>query len=338
MRPWKRLLMAAVLALPVTAVPVAALADPVGYAVGSGGDGFGASSTLWRIDLATGAATLVGPTGYVDVEGLAFTPDGTLYAVADAGQDCAGVCPGGTDLLLRLDPATGAGSLVGPLGLSGDLDYGLAATCDGRLWLSSDTSNRLWEVNRFGGGNREVAVIGAPVSGLAAWGQELYGISVAPDHALYRIDVDTGAATRIGALGLPSAFFDAGLDFDGDGRLWATIDYFSPPPPNDLPPADMRRNDLALVDLDSGHASLGATITGAGSGLSTVQMEGLAIAPPGGCGGGGTDPDPDPDPGVGPGADDTIARVPLGGPPGWLALCVVLLVAGGARLRRRTAT
>lgn len=323
MRPWKRLLAAAALALPVSV-----LAEPVGYAVGSGGSGFGGSSTLWRIDLGTGAATLVGPIGYVDVEGLAFSPDGVLYAVADAGQACAGVCPGGTDLLLQLDPQTGAGSLVGPLGLSdlGDLDYGLAATCDGRLWASSDTTGTLWEVNRFGGGSRVAGALGAPVSGLAGWGDALYGISVANDMALYRIDPDTGAATRLGPLGLPSAFHDAGLDFDADGRLWATIDYFSPPPPNDLLPEALRRNDLALIDPDTGAASLAGTITGAGSGLSTVQMEGLAIASPGGCGGG--QPGPEPEPRIIPTA------VPVDAPAASLALATVLLLLGGLALRR----
>src|SRR5690606_21608563 len=155
-----------------------------------------------------------------------------------AGAACAGVCPGGTDLLLHIDLQSGAGQVVGALGLAalGDLDYGLAATCDGRLWASSDTTGQLWEINRFGGGSRLVGALGAPVSGLAAWGQDLYGISVADDLALYRIDVETGAATRLGPLGLPNAFYDAGLDFDADGRLWATIDYFNPPPPDDLLP------------------------------------------------------------------------------------------------------
>jgi hypothetical protein len=320
MRPWKRLLAAAALAMPVTA-----LADPVGYAVGSGGDGFGGSSTLWRLDLATGAATLVGPIGYVDVEGLTLATDGTLYAVADAGLACAG-CPGTTDVLLRIDPQSGEGSLVGPLGLAaqGDLDYGLGATCDGRLWLSSDTSGNLWEVNRFGGGTRLVGALGAPVSGLAGWGEDLYGISVADDLALYRIDVDSGAATRLGALGLPSAFYDAGLDFDADGQLWASIDYFSPPPPDDLLPEPLRRNDIARVDPDTGAASIVTAISGAGTGLASVQMEGLAIATGGGCG--GAEPPPGPEP--------AMATVPVDAPAGLLALCSALLLLGAFRLRR----
>lgn len=323
MRPWKRLLAAAALALPVSV-----LADPVGYAVGSGGSGFGGSSTLWRIDLGTGAATLVGAIGYVDVEGLAWSPDGILYAVADAGQACAGVCPGGTDVLLQINPQTGAGSLVGPLGLSqlGDLDYGLAATCDGRLWASSDTLGTLWEINRFGGGNRVAGALGAPVSGLAAWGDALYGISVADDLALYRIDVDTGTPTRLGPLGLPSPFYDAGLAFDADGLLWATIDYFSPPPPNDLLPEALRRNDIALVDPETGAASLAATITGNDTGLATVQMEGLAIATGGGCGGGLPPPDPDPEP--------VVTGVPVDSPMALLVLASVLLLLGGSRLGR----
>ena len=316
MRPWKRLLSAAALLL-----PACALADPVGYAVGSGGPGFGGSSTLYRLDLGTGAATLVGPLGYADVEGLSFAPDGVLYAVADAGQVCEGLCPG-SDVLLRIDPESGAATLVGSLGLSaqGDLDYGLGTTCDGRLWLSSDTSTSLWEVNRFTGATRLVGSLGAPVSGLAGWGDALYGISVADDLALYRITPDSGAATRLGALGLPFPFYDAGLDFDDEGQLWATIDYLTPP--DDLPPDSLLRNDVALLDPDTGAATLAGTISGAGSGIDTVQMEGLAIATGGGCGAAPPPPDP------------SVASVPLDDPRALLALSGLLVLAAATRLRR----
>lgn len=282
MRPLQQLLRwLAALAL---AAPVSVLAEPVGYAVGSGGPGFGGSSLLYRIDLATGQSTLVGPIGFVDVEGAALAPDGQLYAVADAGAACEGAC-GGTDLLLRIDPATGAGTLVGPLGLAGqgtdgNLDYGLATTCSGQLWLTADTTGQLWEVDPSTGATRLVGNTGAALSGLAAWGGLLFGVSVAPDPALYRIDPATAVATRIGALGLPLAFFDAGLDFDAGGVLWATIDYFTPP--DDLPPAE--RNDIARIDVATGAATLAAAVLGAGSGLDTVQMEGLALAGGAGCG------------------------------------------------------
>ena len=271
------------------AMPVSVLAEPVGFAVGNGGPGFGGSALLYRIDLATGQSTLAGPLGYVDVEGAALAPDGHLYAVADLGlAGCEGAACGTSDLLLRVDQGTGAATVVGPMGLAGqgtlpggNLDYGLAATCSGQLWLSADTTGQLWEVDRSTGATRLVGNTGVALSGLAAWGDLLFGVSVAPDPGLYRIDTATAVATRIGALGLPLPFYDAGLDFDAAGQLWATIDYFTPPG-GELPPA--QRNDVARVDLASGAAVLVAQVTGAGSGIETVQMEGLAIAGGAGCG------------------------------------------------------
>lgn len=251
------------------------LADPVGYAAGF--------SDLYRIDFGTGQANLVGPIGYNDVEGLAFSPGGQLFAVADA---TAGSGSAVTDFLIRVDPGTGAGTLVAPLaGLSGqgvpgagsnfELDYGLAFTGDGRLWLSSDTLGVLWEVNPGTGATRLVGTTGARITGLAARGNELFGVSAAGAESLYRIDRDTGAATLIGSLGLAERMYDAGLDFDASGRLWITIDYFAPP--SGIPPL---RNDLAEINTATG-ALLGMrSIVGAGSGIDTVQMEGMAIAPP----------------------------------------------------------
>lgn len=269
-----------------------AVADPIGYAAGF--------SDLYRIDFATGQATLVGPTGYNDVEGLAFAPGGTLYAVADA---TAGTGSGVTDFLIRIDPNTGAGTLVAPLaGLAGlgipgagsnfELDYGLAFTADGRLWLSSDTLSMLWEVNPANGSTRLVGATGARITGLAARGNELFGVSAAGSEALYRIDLATGSAVLVGSLGLADRMYDAGLDFDAAGRLWITLDYFSPP--SGIPPL---RNDLAQINPTTGALSGLRTITGAGSGIDTVQMEGLAIAPPAFVSV-GTEPAPVPGPGL----------------------------------------
>lgn len=300
MRPCARLLSAVLLC----GLAAPALAEPFGYAAGF--------DRLYRIDLGNGQATELGPIGFVDVEGLAFSPEGVLYGVADGGASGGS---GLTDVLLRLDTSSGAATLVGALsGLQGAgtgpfdaLDYGLTFTCDGRLWLSSATTETLWQVDPASGATTEVATLGAPVSGLAAAGDVLYGISVSDDQALYRIHPDTGAATRVGALGLPLDFFDAGLDFDADGTLWATIDYFSPP--EGLP--EVERNDIARIDPASGQAQITSAISGAGSGIATVQMEALALAPPS-CG-----------------AVEQVREVPGPGRP-LLALLALLALLGGA--------
>lgn len=314
MRPtWKQRLFAAVAAL----LPLSASAAPIAYAVGF--------SDLYRIDLATGQANKIGPIGFNDVEGLAFAPDGSLYAVADATMAIGGNNSATTDFLLRINTSTGAGSLVGQLpGLqqpspNDQLDYGLAFTCDGRLWLSSDTSTQLWEVNPANAAVALVGSMGAPISGLAANGQGLFGVSTEPGGALYRINTGNASVQRVGSLELADRMYDAGADFDGNGRLWTTIDYFSPP--TGLPPL---RNDVAQVDPATGQRLATLTISGAGTGIDTVQMEGLAIAPTAACGS---------NPGTGTPAPGAPEVVPVDSPWMLTLLALVLMPLAWRRLR-----
>ncbi|HET6602883.1 MAG TPA: IPTL-CTERM sorting domain-containing protein [Xanthomonadaceae bacterium] len=262
MRSLRQLLMAVVYVL-----PVAGMAQPSGYAT--------VFDRLARVDLTTAQATDIGPIGYSDVEGLAFSPDGMLYGAADLGLSSGA---SQTDLLLRIDPATGQGTLVGPLsglaglGPGGNLDYGLAFTCDGRLWLSSDTTDQLWEVSPATGSTRLVGSTGAAITGLAGRGNVLYGIGVGTQKNLYRIDLVTGAAILIGPLGIAESLSSGGADFDAAGQLWATLD--SQPPDVSFP------SRLARIDPVTGAATIVAPIAGL---PDSVSARGFAIGPPGGC-------------------------------------------------------
>lgn len=256
------LLCASALVLPGTAV-----AEPVAYASGF--------DTLYRIDLADGKATPIGAFGAAgagaligDVEGLAIAPDGTLFAVSDARKT-----------LLRVDTATGHATTVGELRDNGqvigdglNLDFGLAFTCDGRLWLSSDKTSRLWEVTPGNGAVRAVGATAAKLSGLAARGNALYGLGAEGDEALYRVDTATAQSTLVGRLANGLAYPDAGMDFDASGRLWAVLDFFPP----------VERSDVARIDLATGAVTMGAQITGPG--IDDKEIESIAIGPPGGCG------------------------------------------------------
>lgn len=276
------------------ALPLAAGAQTVAYV--------SSFNTLYRVDLASGQAAEVGPIGFDDVEGLAFAPDGTLYGVSD-----------GAEVLLRIDPANGHGTVVGGLGLAGqgvgqfnDLDFGLAFTCDGRLWLSSDTTGKLWQVDPSTGATTFKGSLGARITGLAGRGDALYGIGSQGDEALYRIDVASGAGAVIGRLG-STTFDDGGLDFDANGVLWGLFD-FRPTQPN-------RSSDVARVDLGTGTATLVAKTLG--------EAEGLAIAPPGGC----EDRNP---------AAAGIP-VPTAGAKALAALAALCALLGALALRRRAA-
>jgi len=86
---------------------------------------------MFTLNPATGAATVIGPVGSAtDFSGLAFAPDGSLYAFEN------------TSLLVRLDPATGA--TLGTINLSGlrgttTGTAGLAFAPDGTLYLACGT-------------------------------------------------------------------------------------------------------------------------------------------------------------------------------------------------------
>ena len=285
-------------------LPLSALADPVGYTVGF--------NTLYRIDMATGQTVSVGPIGFADVEGLAFSSSGILFGVADAGSGDPNSSL--TDLLIRIDTNTGAGTLVGPLGLQGqgsggNLDYGLAFTSDGRLWVSSDVTNQLWEASPASGVTRLVGVTGRAISGLAERGNELYGVSVEVAPSLYRIDTTTGSSTLVGPLNVGGVVADAGLDFDAAGQLWGILD-----------PEPSSEGASRVVSID---ITTGAGVVRASASVATVGMEGLALAPTSLVSGGS-----------GSGAGGTTPRV-VPGPSGHmlLLLAVIAVMLGVRHLR-----
>jgi hypothetical protein len=154
-----------------------------------GSGGFGASGALFHVNPSTGGATKVGDTGFLAVPGLAFDLDGTLYGTAsDNVLDFS-------NLLIRIDPTSGAGTLVGSLGTVGPDSV---AGVDG------------------------IAV--NPMTGV------LYGVGGVVNAAgnflgggmVYTIDKQSGAATMIGQLP-PPATNVAGLAFDPTGRLFGSL-------------------------------------------------------------------------------------------------------------------
>lgn len=72
-------------------------------------------SSLYTINLTTGAATLVGPTG-IQAGSLEFGPDGFLYAGGTGNGLISPPNPGFRGNIYRINPSTGAATLVGPTG------------------------------------------------------------------------------------------------------------------------------------------------------------------------------------------------------------------------------
>jgi hypothetical protein len=131
-------------------------------------------ASLYEIDPATGAATLIGPIGFWRVGAMDVASDGTLYAV---GRDPVTR----RNVLLTIDRQTGAGTKVGPTGVE-FLGYGDTM---------GDISFR-------------------PSDGV------LFGYLEAGD-GLGTIDLATGAATALGRTFVSCC--GNGIAFDPDGRL-----------------------------------------------------------------------------------------------------------------------
>jgi len=231
------------------------LAAQTGYSVRSDGND-GLDDYLFSIDLQTGLATPIGPTGFEDVEGLAFDPTcQSLFAVDDV-----------TDRLLTCDTETGACTMVGGLGVN-ITDTGLAFAADGTLYMSTDapkSPTNFYRVDPLTGAATRVGDQRQEVTGLAAGPPGLFGLGGDGTDDLVRIDPATGAATRIGSLGTISPS-DGGLDFDADDVLWGVED------------SGMRYPSRVFkVDITTGRATVVATAH-LEDGTQLSGFEGLAI-------------------------------------------------------------
>jgi hypothetical protein len=305
MRPLIRLIAAGMLAF----AACCANAAPVAY-----GEAF---DTLYRIDFASRQASAIGSAGTYsgqtigNISGLSTALDGTLYAVA-----------GGFKLLLKIDPSRGAASVISSLGLSGQgsgqfdaLDLGMAADCDGNLWLSSGVLGQLWKIDPKTGATVLVGPTGHAIAGLATRDGRIYGSGSRGDHGFYRIDRHTGAATLIGDFGaaVSSALNSVAMSFDADGTLWAVLNYVPPTTGSFIPDW----NDLARIDPATGAMTVLGPITGPDS-LRQIGMKGFSAGPLQ-CTGGSLSASP----------------APIGSPWALGALALVLAGIGASAVRSR---
>jgi len=260
---------------------VAARAAPDGYAINSDSASNLNSDSLYVIDLATGTHTRLGRVQSqgqtkIDVEGLAFAPDGTLYGVDD---DSMTLFP-----ISTIDGSVGSQAEVSIIGMpsGGGNDFGLTFACDGNLYATSVATRSLYRVDPDG----NAVLVGAPgnlganISALAAYGNPvmLYGLGngltgagTVDSRTLYTIDTVTGKATplpqQIGVAVDP--YNQAGLAFDDSGTLWAITDRRAALG-QDFP------SQIITINTTTGVATHSAVTTEQG-------FESLAISPPQGC-------------------------------------------------------
>lgn len=300
-----------------------AAGDPVGFSVNSDApDG----DTLFAVDLADGSSTERGlvrsATGtFLDVEGLAFDTEGTLWGVDEQSLSLFPISTAnGTVNLGEVRAITGLNATSGN-------DFGMTFACDGNLYISSVADGTLYRLSLEGAAT-PIGTLSENISALAAFGNpvRLVGLSnglqsdngPADSRSLYDIDPASGALTLIGPVGPAVAdYAQAGLSFDEGGGLWALTD-------RRIQGQDLGSEVLSL-DLSTGLATVTA-------GTAETGFESLAVAPPSGCA-----VAPPPEPGFPPTA---VPRSRVDGIPtldvfGRLAAVIALLLTGFLVLRQR---
>lgn len=173
----------------------------------SGGD-------IYRINVATGAATLVGNTGldFLGNSGLAFRSDGTLFLITDGGGEDGA-------RLYTVNTATGAATVVGDLTL--DTLSSIAFAPDGTLFAIDPDNDFLVTINPTTAAISNVGVLGLGVAIDDQQGLDfdssgtLFLMSENP-FAVYTVDTTTGVATLSTTLTkvFPGPMDEGFIDFE----------------------------------------------------------------------------------------------------------------------------
>jgi hypothetical protein len=228
--------------------PVLAVLSLAGVAAAQPLYGVSFTGELYSINTATGAATLVAATGFDRLNAAAMNCGGIIYAARSRNP----TIPTDVNRLIKVDPSTGAGTLVWDWGLANDL-RGLAFADNDVLFALKDngTADSLVKVDLSTGTVTEVGPTGrSDLQGLsAAPGGRLLAVGVSPAGAVYDISAGTGTATLLGGTGPDNQ----AVEFASGNTAWVA------------------RASLATVDLTTG-----ATVIVGSLGPGITDLRGLA--------------------------------------------------------------
>lgn len=192
----------------------AAYADEM-YQTGSDG------TVLYKTDTTNGSSTAIGPFGYSNVYGNAFSPNGQMYVITDSGS------PAST--LATVNLTTGTATPVGaPTGVRALM--GIAFAPNGTLYGASWANNNLYTLNTTTGAASLVGNLGVPgfVMDLSYdyANSTMYGISSSGPQGslLYSVDLGTGAGTLVTNISGNACLM--GLSTTSSGKF-ITTDYCS---------------------------------------------------------------------------------------------------------------
>ncbi|MBL8746051.1 MAG: hypothetical protein JNK58_06815, partial [Phycisphaerae bacterium] len=161
--------------------------------------------------------------------GIGFGNCGELFGAATGTGAGGGTGPSS---LYRIDPLTGAATLIGPIGFNGvsgitfmpdgtlygacnsDAIYGPASSALIRIDPNSGAGTLIGKISDSASGAGRITDISVGPNGT------LYGYGDAGNEGLYIIDTNTGAGSFVGFSGTFGG--GNGMDFDLDGRLYQT--------------------------------------------------------------------------------------------------------------------
>jgi len=170
---------------------------------------------MYRINMMTGVATELGPTGFNKIEALAINSAGEIFGVNPA-----------TAQLVKCLSTTGACTAVGLLNGVAQLqtNAGMAFSTAGVLYLAMNAV--VYRVDPLTAATVALGSSGPALSGLAGVAPSatcasgLFGIGGNTDRGkFYCINISNGVATLLGSIGLTP--LDSGLDGDPiTGLVW----------------------------------------------------------------------------------------------------------------------
>jgi hypothetical protein len=163
---------------------------------------------LYKVDLATAAKTLIGPTGAPIMEGLAVSPLGKLF-----GTDYNG-------LLYSINTATGAALLIGNSS-RGDIE-GLDFNGSTLLGVNSSGLPTVFSINTANASTISIATAGTITGTTRAMATSdpndvFLDCDGQPYNTLYKLNLLTGGVTTIGTM---SGTYLAAMDLAPDGNLY----------------------------------------------------------------------------------------------------------------------
>jgi WD40 repeat protein len=181
-----------------------------GLAFGPDGALYAANGTLATVNLSTGAATSKGSSD--GISALAFAPNGTLYGAALFGNT-----------LYTVNTTTGATTAVGAVGALGSTSLmDLAFDPLGNLYAVSSNggASSILQISTTAGtilSTKSVNATGLMGLTFDASGN-LYATNYTTDSTLYSINLIAGTATAVGGTGLVG-FESHGLDINNFGSV-----------------------------------------------------------------------------------------------------------------------